>query len=223
MAREASITQAEVSAEADRIRASGGKPTARSIREALGTGSMATVLRLLQNWQSGQVKPPAREVVLPAGLQKALVDFVGGEVVAAKAPIQEELASAQQSIRDLISENESQTAMIADQAEKIAALTTQLDQVQAVSDQRTKEFEQLTAEIQHERAAVQDARIELAKAQLRMESLPRLEAECDRLRDLLEAEQKARTASDLAAAVATARLEERSVAKSLLPSATEPM
>lgn len=53
MAREATIGQEEVNAVADSIRAAGIKPTAQTIREGLGRGSMATVLRLFHVWQSG--------------------------------------------------------------------------------------------------------------------------------------------------------------------------
>jgi len=77
MAREATITQEQVNAAADAIRASGAKPTARAIRDQLGSGSMATVLKFLQVWQAGQVKPAAQDVTLPPALTRRLVDFIG--------------------------------------------------------------------------------------------------------------------------------------------------
>ena len=45
MGRESVITQEEVNVVADQLRATGAKPTARAVREALGGGSMATVLK----------------------------------------------------------------------------------------------------------------------------------------------------------------------------------
>lgn len=56
MASAAKISQQEVTAAADKIRATGIKPTARSVREALGQGSLGTVLRFLQVWQSEQMQ-----------------------------------------------------------------------------------------------------------------------------------------------------------------------
>lgn len=51
MAREPSITPEQVAAVAAEIRAAGGKPTIRAVREALGgIGSMTTIQRYLQRW-----------------------------------------------------------------------------------------------------------------------------------------------------------------------------
>jgi len=112
MAREATITQEQVNAAADTIRAAGTKPTARAVREALGGGSMATVLKFLQTWQAGQVRAEESPVVLPAGLQRALVDFIGQEVASAKAVLQDDLVAAQQANGDLIAESERQASTI---------------------------------------------------------------------------------------------------------------
>lgn len=209
MARESTITQAAVSEAADRIKTAGGTPTARAIREALGTGSMATVLRMLQAWQAGQIKPPAREVVLPHVLQKTLVDFIAREVANASAALQAELEAAQQATADVLAENERLAAEIDERDRKIAALTTERDQASAVAGERSTEIERLAAEVQHERATARHAQNELVATMLRLEQLPRLESEIKRLQALQEAEREARTAADLAAAVATARLEER--------------
>ncbi|MBL8409154.1 MAG: DNA-binding protein [Candidatus Accumulibacter sp.] len=209
MARESTITQAAVSEAADRIKTAGGTPTARAIREALGTGSMATVLRLLQTWQSGQAQPAPREVVIPTALQQMIASFVTKEVASAKAELQAELVTAQQSLADVIAESERQSSELAALADQLSDMATERDQAVAIAAERVCEIDRLTVTIQNERAAAQDARIDLAKAQLRLESLPRLEAEIERLQGLLAAEQQARTAADLAAAVAIARLEER--------------
>ncbi|MGT2430664.1 hypothetical protein ACU4HD_21955 [Cupriavidus basilensis] len=46
------------------------------MRERLGnTGSNATVMRLLAVWQAGQVRPAETPITLPAGSQRALVDY----------------------------------------------------------------------------------------------------------------------------------------------------
>ncbi|HEM7880099.1 TPA: DNA-binding protein [Burkholderia contaminans] len=56
MAREPNITQEQVSKTAEQIRDAGGRPTARAVRERLGTGSMATVLKFFQAWQDAQAE-----------------------------------------------------------------------------------------------------------------------------------------------------------------------
>lgn len=208
MAREATITQEAVNAAADRIRAAGGKPTARAVREELGQGSMATVLRLLQHWQAGQGRAPEAPVMLPVALQRALLDFIGQEVAAAKFVLEQDLVSAQQAEKDLIAESEAQAAAL-------EALQTLHDTLRAEHSQLEGRYAQLTTDVdaarqtaETHRQAAEAARTEVAKLQLRQEGVPRLEAEIVALKAGLEVERAARVAAEQAAAVAIARLEQ---------------
>ena len=112
LAREATITQEAVNTAAEQIRATGAKPTARAVREALGSGSMATVLKYLQAWQANQAHPIEANIVLPIALQRTLVTFIEQEVATAKALLEADLALAEQANRDLIAESERQAATI---------------------------------------------------------------------------------------------------------------
>ncbi|MEQ1526467.1 MAG: DNA-binding protein [Gallionella sp.] len=56
MAREANTTYEQVAAAADDLKAKDVKPTSRAVREVLGTGSMATVCKFLEQWKSGQAR-----------------------------------------------------------------------------------------------------------------------------------------------------------------------
>lgn len=207
MAREATITQEQVNAAADTIRAGGTKPTARAIREALGGGSMATVLKFFQAWQAGQVRAEESPVVLPAGLQRALVDFIGQEVASAKAVLQDDLVAAQQANGDLIAESERQAATIEIQAEALDTAQAEKAELAGRLAQVESDLAKAGDDVAAERQAAEHARTELAKAQLRLEALPRIEAEADRLRGELEAERAAKVAAEQAAAVALAKLE----------------
>ena len=68
MVREASITQEQVNAAANALRAAGSKqPSVRDVRKELGDiGSQATVLRMLNVWKGNQVKVPEAPLALPA-------------------------------------------------------------------------------------------------------------------------------------------------------------
>ena len=88
MGREANITPDQVHAIADAIRAEGGKPTLRAVRERLGTGSMGTVSKHLQQWKAGQERQAATELALPPALQRAVLDFMATELAAARAPLE---------------------------------------------------------------------------------------------------------------------------------------
>lgn len=207
MAREATITQEQVNAAADTIRASGAKPTARAVREALGGGSMATVLKFLQLWQAGQVRTAESPVVLPAGLQRALVDFIGQEVAGAKADLQDDLVAAQQANGDLIGESERQASTIELQAEALETVQAEKAELAGRLAQVESDLAKAGDDVASERQAAEHARTELAKAQLRLEALPRIEAEADRLRGELEQERTAKVAAEQTAAVALAKLE----------------
>ena len=206
MAREATITQEQVNAAADAIRASGTKPTARAVREAVGGGSMATVLKLLQVWQSGQVRVEEGPVVLPAGLQRALVDFIGQEVASAKTDLQSDLVVAQQANSDLIAESERQASTIELQAENLETLQAEKAELAGRLAQVESDLARATDDIANERQASEHARTELAKAELRLEALPRIEAEADRLRGELAGERTAKVAAEQAAAVAAEKV-----------------
>lgn len=207
MAREASITQEQINAAADAIRATGTKPTARAVRDAVGGGSMATVLKYLQVWQSGQVKPAAQDVTLPPTLTRALVDFIGQEVAQAKAGLEADLAVAQQAAADLISESERQAAGIEAQEKALEEAFGDKAELAGKLGQIEVDLGTARDEAGRERLAAEAARTELAKAQLRLEALPRIEAETDRLRVALEASEKARQEAERQAAVLMARLE----------------
>lgn len=208
MVREATITQEEVNAVADSIRAVGGKPTARAVREQLGQGSMATVLRLLQVWQAGQGRAPETPVVLPLALQRSLVDFIGQEVASAKLLLEQDLVSAQQAQKDLIAENETQLAAIEGLQTTLDELSVEHSQLEGRSAQLAADLDEARQSAETQRQAAEAARTETAKLQLRLEGVPRLEAELAKLKDALEAERAARVVADQTAAVASARLEQ---------------
>lgn len=207
MAREPGITQDQVSKAAERIRASGQKPTARAIREQLGTGSMATVLRFFQAWQDAQVRPAEVPVALPQGLQRGLIDFVAVEVERGRSELLTELETAKTANADLILESERQALQIqnleslleAAYAEK-ASLTGRLGQIEGERDEAR-------SEAASERAAAESARTELAKSMLRLEAMPRLEKELDETRGELKMEREERAMAVQSAAVAEAKLQ----------------
>lgn len=86
MAREATITQEQVSAAANAIRASGTKPTARSVREQLGTGSMGTVHQFMQVWLADQKGQAGPSLTLPPALQGVIVDHIRSRKLPAPKP-----------------------------------------------------------------------------------------------------------------------------------------
>lgn len=207
MAREATITQEAVNAAAEQIRATGAKPTARAVREALGSGSMATVLKHLQTWQANQACPIETNIVLPIALQRSLVTFIEQEVATAKAPLEADLVLAEQVNRDLIAESERQTATINELEQEATALRAEVAAASGRVAQLSSDLESIHQTVQSERQAAELARTELAGAKLQLESLSRREAEIERLRAALDAERIARVAAEQTTAVLNAKLE----------------
>jgi septal ring factor EnvC (AmiA/AmiB activator) len=200
MARELLITQSDVNAVADRIQAAGGKPTARAVREALGAGSMATVLKCLQVWQGKQAPHADTPSAIPPQLERLLAGFVAQEVAAAKAAVEEDLATAQQANGDLIVESERQAAALTASEAENAALRSEGDELRG-------RLAQLSTELETQRQAAEGLRSEVARQQVRLEGIPRLEDEVARLQAALDQERSARAAAEQAAAVTGARLE----------------
>lgn len=175
MPREATVTRDEVHAVADKIAAEGGTPGARSVRMILQTGSMGTIHKHLQSWTGDKDRLAAPEPVVSPALQRALTEFQKGANEAARAPLEAEIASLQDSCGDLATENERQQQVIDDQASEIEALAG----AKAAAEGK---IEQLTADLQaardgevRERQAAEMARTEVAKLQLQIDAIPRIE------------------------------------------------
>lgn len=207
MARETTITQDAVNAAAEQIRASGAKPTARAVRDVLGSGSMATVLRYLQAWQAKQGPVEEAPVVLPVALQRSLLAFIEQEVATAKAPLEADLVLAGQANRDLINESERQAATIEELEQAATALRGEVTEADGRVAQLSSDLESILQAIQSERQAAEAVRTALARAEVQVESLARREEEIERLRAALDVERNARVTAEQSAAVLSAKLE----------------
>lgn len=192
MAREASITYEQVAAVADMIIAEGGKPTLRAVRERLGRGSLGTVQKLLAQWQASHTRSAEVSMALPPAVQRSILDFMAQEVSAARSDLEQQLAEARQAAADLAAENERQAAEIEGLEQALDAERQEKSKVVGQVTQLQADLEAARAELARERQAAEGLRVELAKAELRLESVPRLEAELERLREALEAERGAR-------------------------------
>jgi len=214
MARESTITHDQVAAAADQIKAAGNKPTARAVRDVLGTGSMATVLKFLQQWQGGQVRQSqAIDDTLDPAIGRAISNVIVGKVQEATADATARLADLQAEAEAIIAENERQAAELEGQAAELAALQEQHAALAGRAQQLESDATRTVADLVAERQAAEAARVELAKAELRLEAVPRIEAEIEKFRaDLLQSRAQAAELHE-AAAVATAKMEAAEAAR----------
>jgi hypothetical protein len=202
MPRESTITFEQVAAAADAIKAEGGKANARAVRERLGTGSMGTIHRLLQQWQAGQGRQAEPALSLPPAVHRAILEFMSQELAAGRATLAADLAEQQQAATDLATENERQALAIDAQESTIADLQGELAAQGGRLAQVEADLTRARDEAIRERQGAELARTELAKAHLRLEAMPRLEADLVAAREALEIERTARTDAEKQAAVA---------------------
>lgn len=197
------ITFEQVAAVADTIAARGDRPTLRGVRAELGSGSMGTIQKHLAAWQGQRRQIVTSAATLPTEIQRVILSEIEREVDAARAELEAELAAIKGDRDTLADDNEAQ-------AEQIEQQSARLDEIEATSQQQAGRITQLEADLatawqatERERGIAEQARQALAKAELRLEALPKVEAEVERLRAALEASQaRATTAEQLAAVTA---------------------
>lgn len=207
MPREASITYDNVAAIADAIKASGGKPNPRLIRERHGSGSLGTVHKYFQQWLAGQKRQVEASLTLPPGLQRAILEFLDQELTSARATLEADLADAQQASADLATENERQAAQIDALQADLEELSAEKASLVGRVSQMEHDLSATRDEAAREREGAEAARTELAKTQLRLEAMPILEKENERLQAALDVERTARTDAERLAATAGTKAE----------------
>ncbi len=168
---------------------------------------MGTINRLLQEWTATQERHIAQPLTLPPVLQRAILDFMAQEPATAKAHLESALSEQRQEMTDLALENERQGADIEERNNADIALRAELATLQGRVAQTEGELVQARRETTREREEAANARIDLAKALLRLEAIPQLEAERETLRVDLKAERQARAEAAQQAAVLEAKLD----------------
>lgn len=205
MGRESTISYEQVATAANVLSASGTKPTVRNVHNQLGTGSMGTVAKHLRTWRDCQVDHADQSIALPPALNGAIVDFLRIEIGRAKEAFEVSLADERQAATDLAAENERQSIEIDDQAMAIDSLRSEAARAAGRISQLTADLDSLREDASRERHAAEDARTELARVQLQLESLPRLEGDLASLRSELVNERQARVRAEQSTAVLSAQ------------------
>lgn len=204
MPRAASITQDHVNAIANQLKAKGIKPTVRLIIAEHGSGSQGTVHPMLKNWESGN-RPQMEGVTLSPVLVRMLQEHFTQEVARATAEVQVQLADSEEAAGDLARENKSQADQLEQREEEIGKLTDGAASLQGRFNQLERELVAVQEEAARLRGDAERAHTELAKAQLRLEAMPRLEADLAAARAECDRERHTRIAAERDAAVGVAQ------------------
>lgn len=206
MGRQALVTANSVKASVEALRAGGEAVTTRAVYEKLGRiGSMGTVHKLLQQCLSEKHETPDSLRQLPPELQKVILEFADIQVDNVRRQIAEELSGARQEMAELAEDNERLTAMVEEMREQLVRVASDKATVEGRVEQLVGELAAARDETAGERRAAGEARMELAKLQLRAEALAPLEAEVREARARYEAERSACARAEQAAAVLDAQ------------------
>ena len=214
----ASVTQDRVYAAAEAIEAAGGRASVRTVRDHLGGGSPNQITPLLAAWRAKRPVVAAGEIQLDPRIGQLIAEQV--RVAAGEAARRaDERASEAEDTLSLCQ------AECTDLGESLATTVTELETVRAQREQlsgtitelredlaRTRsealaEIDAAHAKSEREREAAEAARQGLARAELRLEALPRLESDIEQLRSALTEAQAGRVKAEQTAAVGQARLE----------------
>lgn len=208
MPREAKITYEQVAAAADALKSEGTKPTQRAVRERLGNiGNYGTISKHLQQWKGGEQRLAAVPLALPPGVQRAMLDYMAQELAINRAALEADVAELQQEVADLADDNERKADDIDSLTKENTACDLTLAAQEAVNECLATDLAAAQKDTATERAAAAEARLELAKAQLRLEAMPRLEQVITEVRADLDLARYARSSAEQEAAVLAARLE----------------
>ncbi len=208
MARESTITYEQVATTAEELKAKGVKPTSRAVRDVLGTGGMATVLKHLEQWKSGQAKQSqVTDDAIDPSVARALNAHITAKIQAATSESTSRLADMQGELATVILENERQANEISDLTVEAAYHKEEGAKLAGQIQQLSADLARAITELENERQAAEQARIQQAKAELRLEAVPRIEAEIEKVQNELAIERKAASAAREEAAELRGRID----------------
>lgn len=191
MAREANITYEQVATAAAELKAKDVKPTSRAVREVLGTGSMATVCKFLMQWKSGQARQSqVTDDSIDQSVARALNAHIATKIQTAISDSTARLADMQSELAAVILENERQSKEISDLTVEASSYKEECANLAGQIERLTANLANTTLDLKTERESAEQARINLAKAELRLEAVPRIEVEIEKVRAELDVERK---------------------------------
>ena len=206
------VTLEQVMAAADRLAANGQRPSVRLIREHLGdTGSPNTIQRFLAEWRESRPQGNVAPIEISAALQAALSAEISRAVMAAVEDAEQRLSVANSEAADLANAGSVLEAERDELLAQVKALQSERDVLHGKAAQLSNDLLEQSGQLAEAQAAAEAARVEQAKALLKVEAqgeAVRIQTdEVARLRSMLESEQQARVEAVQAAAVAKAHLE----------------
>jgi chromosome segregation ATPase len=207
-----------VAAAAEALQIAGQRPSVRAVIAHLGGGSPNAVLKHLGEWKAGRPVVRIEDTALDARITSAIIDQMQRVAVAAAAAAEERAAGIEDDLQALAEAQQAAEQQIDaltverdTSCEQTEGLVRQLADAQANAERiqqlAGEQAAALRAELAGERKHQEQTAAALVKAEVRLEALPDLHAEIERLRAVLDTEGKARVAAEQQAAVLAAKLD----------------
>ena len=181
-----------VAAAAESLVAEGNKASVRAVIAVLGGGSPNSVLPLLNEWKSGRVAVRSTDVVLDPRFTALLAEQITAARVEAAKTAEEKAADVQadaEAVAEAGRAAEARAAELEKSLEQAQAVIVSKDrtlealEIERARDQKAaqEKISTLTAQIDGERQRADKAVEKIAKDEVRLEAIPKLEAEVQRL------------------------------------------
>ena len=172
----------------------------RGVRTELGTGSLGTIQKYLADWQAGRRQIETASVTLPTEIQRVILSEIERNVAEARSRLETELADLKSDRDTLAEETEQQTGALQEAERHAGEQSAEIGRQAGMIEQLQRDLIDARNQIAREREAAEAARKAAALAELRLESLPKLQDEVEALRAKLEGEQEARRRAEIEAA-----------------------
>lgn len=213
--KQALVTFESVAAAAESLASGGQRPSVRAVIAVLGGGSPNAVLPHLQAWKAARPTVKAADVTIDPRIASILAEQIGAAVTDATRAAEARAADLEADAEAVAEAGRLAEARADELAAELGRVQTEnqqltgrvatlAEEVDQVKKDAAAAIAEARADTQRERDAAEQARQSLARAELRLESLPALEAQLVELRGQLDAERKARTEAEKVAAVAQA-------------------
>lgn len=182
-----------VAAAAEAISKEGGKPSVRSVIAHLGGGSPNTVLPLLNEWKAGRVAVRSTDIELDPRIGQIISELVkNASEQAAKAAeeraadVQADAETVAEAGREAESRVQAMEGQLAEAKQTIVGKERALEDAQAAAAIEAKNAQErisaLQVQLGEERTRADQAVQAVAKAEVRLELIPGLQAEVERLK-----------------------------------------
>jgi colicin import membrane protein len=187
------VTFESVATAAQEITKEGGRPSVRSVIAYLGGGSPNAVLPLLNEWKAGRPTLKSGDIELDPRIGMVVAELVHKASEQAARTAEEKAADVQadaeavaEAGRELESLTQSLEGQLTQAQQVIAAKERALEDVQAAASIEAKNAQEKATALQNqlaeERARADQAVQAVAKAEVRLELIPGLQSEVERLK-----------------------------------------